>query len=322
MVTDVDIGIIQKVKEAMGIDEELTAIELLGALKNYRKQSHPDKFAEENNKKIAEEKFKDLGELVVVLENYIEKQKLNLPATELLRQESLYDKVFLERKLDDALDKIKSLEDEIISLESKNNELHQAIERRRDELLENEVKELQELYKPSPNKIRSLGMAFLLTVSLAIMTKIESIYDVLKKYSPIQEHYLNSAIFILFVGMLLMVVKQWAESRLIIRRSEEVCSSLFCQQYLKHLSEKYEWEGRGPKLFTEADTFLFIQGGKSWWKRLLASSGFRVFQIGTYDKLKNLFINTLLNKKLIEIKNARNLDRVFIIVDEISHYYL
>jgi hypothetical protein len=196
------------------------------------------------------------------------------------------------------------------------------LEEKKNVDLEKEGQELKLLYKPSPQSLASLGILFLLSVAFAAMTKIEEVYNLIKKYSPIREGYINTAIFAIFIFMLVVVIKQYIENRLLVRRTGEVCSPLFCRAFLEYVDSVKEREANRPRTFTESDALAFISGKNAWWKRALSFLGFRMFQVETYDKLKNYFINMLLNKKLINILHAKDLDRVFSIRDEKTYYYL
>jgi hypothetical protein len=321
MAQEIDLTLIQRVKEFLQITDDLSSIELLHLLKDHRKRIHPDKFTEEVAKKEAEDKFKTIGQLIEELDRLIQIEKVNRGAKELALYEPLYDNVSLQNELEAAKNKIEDLESKNTELQRDNDELQKSLEQKQSNEMEKEAQELKALYKPSPQRLASLGIVFLLSAALATMTKIEEVYSVIKKYSPIEEGYISPVVFGIFIFTLFIVLKQFIENKSIARRTGEVCSPLHCREFLQYLSEVNEQEENRPKMFTESDALAFIYGKKTWWKKTLSFLGFRMFHIETNDRLKNYFINTLLNKKLITIYHAKDLDRVFTIRDGKTYYY-
>lgn len=217
MNTHIDKSIIQRAKDILQIDDELSSIELLKLIKDYRKRIHPDRFTEEKAAEEAEEKFKEIGILIEELDKYIQNEKLQRSAQELALYEPLYDNVSLQGQLDEALEKIQTLEYEVDDLNKKNIDLEKSLKIKKDDELEKENLELKSLYKPSGQKMASLGVMFLLSVSFAVMTKIEEVSVVLKKYSPVSESMINNVIFSIFIFLLVLVVKQLVENHLFQR---------------------------------------------------------------------------------------------------------
>ena len=321
MTTEIDKSIIQKVKEVLQIEDELSSIQLLKLLKDYRKRIHPDKFIEDEAKKAATEKFKNLGNTIEELNRYIENEKLHRGAKDLALYEPLYDNVTLQSQLDEALEKNGDLEAQVISLKEKNANLVMNLTKKENDALQKENQELKQLYKPSTQKLASLGILFLLSSLFTIMTKIEDVSFVIKKYSPFSETLLNNIIFSVFIFMLLLVVKQFIENKVISLKVSEVCSPKFSKEFWLYLDSVKCWEDDKTKDFSEEDIFSFIYGKSSKVKKILASIGLKLYQVETNDRIKNFFINTLLNKQLIEISLAKHLDRTFTIKEGTRRYY-
>ena len=317
----IDKSIIQRTKDALQIVDELSSIELLKIIKDYRKKFHPDRFTDKNAREKADEKFKYFGGLIDELKQYIENEKLQRGAKELALFEPLYNNVYLQNKLDEAKEKIEDLNGKIDALNRENKELSISLEKKRNKALEEENDLLKQLYKPSNQKLASLGILFLLSSSFAVMSKIEEVSSLIKKYSPFPEMLLNNIIFGLFIFMLLLVVKQYFENRIISLKVSEVCSPKFSNEFWAYLNAIKEWEEDKTKDFTEEDVFYFIHSKNSKFKKILATLGFRLCQVETSDRLKNFVINTLLNKKLIEISFAKGLDRTFTIKEGRKKYY-
>lgn len=95
---------------------------------------------------------------------------------------------------------------------------------------------------------------------------------------------------------------------------------MFSKEFIEHLKEIHEYEEDKPITFSESDAFSYIYGKDSKLKTLFSFFGFQLFNVDTGDKLKNYFINSLLNKKLIVITHAKDLDRNFAIKHGYSHY--
>jgi hypothetical protein len=317
----IDKSIIQKAKEILQIEDELSSIELLKLLQDYRKRMHPDKFIEENAHKEATEKFKEIGSTIEELNKCIEHEKLHRGAKELALYEPLYDNVTLQSQLDEASKKIIDFERQIENLTEKNLTLNKALTEKQNSELENENFELKQLYKPSKQKLASLGILFLLSSSFAVMTKIEEVSLVVKKFSPLPEPILNKVIFYLFIFMLIMVVKQYIENKIISQKVSEVCSPKYSKRFWNYLNIFKDWDDDKTKDFTEEDVFSFIQGKNNNIRKIFASLGFKIFQIETTDRLKNFFINSLLNKQLIEISLAKGLDRTFTVKEGYRKYF-
>ena len=75
--------------------------------------------------------------------------------------------------------------------------------------------------------------------------------------------------------------------------------------------------------FSEVEAFDFIFGKNHWIKTLGLELGFRVFGRETINRLKDIFLHNLMNKKLIKISEAQKMQRYFKIVstEDRSHYW-
>lgn len=321
MSKEIVIDIIDRVKKYLQIEDNLSSVELLHLLKEHRKRIHPDKFSEEHAKKEAENKFKSLGELIDELDNFIQNDMLQRPAKEVALYEPIYDNFLLQKNLDRALKKSEELNSTIKYLKEENEDLQKVINEKRSNELEHEEREIKNLYKPSSRSLFSLGITFLLALVLAIMTRIDNISELLKKYSPLDNQIINNTIFILFILLLIIIIKQYVENLLLRRKIQTVCSTSSFKLFYKQLVEKKQWNDKNPKEFNELDVFDFIYGSKDWYKTVLSKLGFNLYHVGTYEKVKDYFINTLLNKKLIKVYYAKELDRTFTIKDGKSYYY-
>ena len=105
--TKIATSILQKVKDELELNEDLPSTDLYDLLHKHRSNNHPDKFTNDEIKKEAEEKFKELNILLKELQIFIEKENFEKKPSELI----VYEKDF----------ELIKLKQEIISLEEKNN---------------------------------------------------------------------------------------------------------------------------------------------------------------------------------------------------------
>ena len=121
--------------------------------------------------------------------------------------------------------------------------------------------------------------------------------------------------------MLLLVVKQYIENKILSQKVSDVCAPSFSKEFWAYLSNIKEWEDDKTKDFSEEDVFTYIYGKKTIIKNILGKIGFKLFQAETIDRLKNFFISSLLNKQLIIISLAKDLDRTFTIKEGRRKYF-
>ena len=226
----------------------------------------------------------------------------------------------LQNKLDQTLEKIEESESIITHLKQENEELQKIISVRRSDELDIEEEEIKNLYKPSSHRLATLGIVFFLSIVITFMIRIENFSDLLKKYSPIDNQVINKIVFAVFIFLLIVIIKQYIENLILQRKVLSVCSTNNFKLFYKELLENKNWSDKTPKEFTELDVFTFINGPKKWYKSILSSLGFKLFHMGTNERIKNYFINTLLNRKLIKVYFAKELDRTFTIKDGRTYY--
>jgi hypothetical protein len=89
--TELTTSIIQKVKDELQITEDLASTELYDLLHKYRSSQHPDKYLDDNRKKEAEEKFKNLNTLLLELSNLIEQEKQLKKPSEIIPYQKDYE---------------------------------------------------------------------------------------------------------------------------------------------------------------------------------------------------------------------------------------
>lgn len=305
----IQVSLIQRVKTFLGINEECSATELYNRLREYRKQTHPDRYTDKEQKKDAESRFKDTQGLIDELFQFIQDETLQRSPTDLSLQKPLYDNVFMQQELDIRLKEIEKLKQKLEWRERDINKLKKQINDQSAQEFIEERKRLENLYRPKARNWASLGAVLLFSSMIAVMTKVEDASVKFKKYSPIDENILNTIIFIILLIILFLTAKRLLENTLMKQRVRDVCSAKARIEFLKYITDQSESDKL--EYFTEYQVFEFIRGKKRWWKVLLSTFGFVHFKTETVDELKDFFIESLLKKELISISHAQSLDRKF-----------
>ena len=309
MNNQVQLSILQRVKGLLGVQDECSATELYSRLREYRKQTHPDRFTDDKSKDYAEAKFKEAQELLPELFRYIQDEALHKTPAELALYKPIYDHVFTQAALDNARNEIDGLKQKLQLSDQNVAELNKKLADRKNQEFESERKRLEGLYKPGGRTWASLGITLLLSGTLTVMTKMEEVSAKLKRYSPVNDDLLNKYLFCLFLLILILVAKRLAESAVMKRRVREVCSAKAPIEFLKYLEQNSYDDS--IEYFTEYQVFEFLHGPKNLWKTILSLLGFVHYQTETIEQLKSFFISSLLQKELISISYAEGLDRRF-----------
>ncbi|MEN6488192.1 MAG: hypothetical protein ABFD66_04805 [Smithella sp.] len=312
---------VERAKDALSITGDIKSYELYEKLREYRNNIHPDRFMDEKQKEHAEEKFKEIQSLLAELEVHFQQEKLSLSSSELVIFKPLYDNVYYQQKIDQSESKMSTLELELSETkkllgEAKelNKQLSAKMEAKADDALIAEMKEIEGIYRVSYQKLRPVGIILLLTGAIAVMSKIEEVSVFIRKYAPIAQGNIDIVLFVFFVITCLLVTKQVIEYKVFGFFVNKHCSARSVSEFKKFLCQRYEKNPEDIKTFTENDVFDYIAGAPSAWKRFLAYFGIRLFHTDTCDNLKKCFINNLLHKKLVQVAEAKDLDRLFNIV--------
>jgi hypothetical protein len=316
-------SIIQKVKDQLAISDDLSATELYDLLHKYRSSQHPDKYLDENFKKEAEERFKQLNLLLDELGNFIEKEKLQKKPSELI----LFEKDFeiiktkqeilrFEKEIENLRLNIQIKDIETNNLKAEIKNLKTDLARATSDKVDKKTNDLIELYKPTKRSLLSLGLTFLLTIIIGVLTKIDQIALILKKYSPLQPIILNTLIFIFLIGIPLMYIKMIYEEHRIENAAKRIKTPKFILGFLIYLKENSLYSS-----FTEMDVYNYLTQtliSRRPIVRYLYANVISIYNETTIDSLKDIFIFNLLNKRLIAISNADRLDRNFDIIRKTS----
>lgn len=315
--TEITTSIIQKVKDELKITDELSSTELYDLLHKHRTNNHPDKFPNEEVKKEAEEKFKVVNSLLKELEIFIQKEALNKKPSELVIYQD-YEIVKLKQANVILENQIASLNSTIESNERQIKNLTNAINKVRSTAVEEKTADLINLYKPSRQNLFSLGIGFFLTFIIGIITRIDEVAILIKKYSPLEPKIFNSIVFTLLVFIPLLYIKMIYEQSKVEYAAKRIKTPLLVNRFVEYL------ENAGTSdSFTEMQVYDFLYKElipKNFLARYFFSKIIHIYSETTIDSLKDIFIYNLLNRQLINISIADKLDRKFKIVKS-SYYY-
>ncbi len=310
------VTILERAKQFLGMQgQSSNATDLYTLLVHYRNQMHPDRYADSELKKSAEERFKQTEQLIQELRMYIETEIITMPPALLECNSASYDYFHSLSSLDVAMQQIDELKRNLETKDWHIEQLEKKLADKSDKKFEDERKRLESLYKISGKGWTSLGITLALTASITIMTKIEDVSTKIKRYFPVDEKYFNYLILFFLIIVIALAIKRIIENSVMKRRVREVCSTKTPVDFVRKL-EKY-WEedvynfDEEVAEFTEYQVFQFLYGSEHWWKKWLSALGFVYFQVQTVDQLKDFFISTLLHKELATISHADGLDRTF-----------
>lgn len=304
----------------MGISEDIPATELYDLLHKYRSSQHPDKYDSDDIKKVAEERFKNLNNLLQELAIFIEKDKLQKKPNEVIPYQKDYDLVKSKNANIRKEEEIEKLKSEIYWKERQIKELKSELKNLRSEKVDIKTKELVNLYKPSKRSLLSMGLTFLLTVLLGVLSKIDEIAAIVYKYSPINIEILNYVIFSVIIIIPVNYIRMMYEENLIQSIAKKIKTPLYINMFFKYLVEKDT-----KKHFTEMDVYDFLAKQlfpKNKISRFLNTKIIKLYSEITIDSLKSIFIYNLLHKQFIKISSANELDRNFEIIKAGRYFFM
>lgn len=279
-IDSLQLSIVEKVKSAVNCNSNIDEYKLYELLTKEIINSHPDKYINEEIKKQAEEKFKQLNELKSEFDIYIEQQRLN-------RQLAIHTN-FNEEKLE--LVKSSSDKDlEILRLNSEVNKYIREIDNLKAEIeyYKRHLKECQDnydkriseevnyskesispLYKP-----KTLGNVIGTTASVASLslffTQVKNILN------DVGISILYGSLILIFVSVIWLITH--FRRYVAIKLSDNIISQIFSNTDINNLLKiKLNYS---KAYFTEREIYNIInnQMSKIWMK---------IFFFGNFDKLK------------------------------------
>jgi hypothetical protein len=321
MPEDEQIKLLQHAKEILCVDGECSIFELHERLRAFRNDTHPDKFQDEQLKKDAEARFKDVQSLLDEFDKLVQLDRFKRKSSELAVYKPLYDTVQLSSDLDKAKTEIEGLKTELKNEKELTDDLKKQLVKKEDESLKNEIEHLKSLYKASPQKYATLGLGVVLTGALLVMSRIEAVWQELTKYSPFSEKNTKLYLFIIFLTFLGVTLRKLWEHGYIKWKSEAICSPRCAATFMDYLKQ---FRGANAPIceFSESESFSYIKGQNGILKRCCRLLGFKIHREDTIAQLNNIFLQNLLNKRLIEISNAEDFQRHFTILSKRNNYEL
>ncbi len=316
--TKLNKSIIQKVKDELGIADNLSSTELYDLLHRYRSSQHPDKFIDDKRKEDAEEKFKTLNTLLQELASHIETEKLQKKPSEIIPFQKDFDLVKSKQANVNLEETISRQELTIRVKDSEIKGLNEELARLRSEKVDKKTNELVKSYKPTKKNLFTMGITFFLTFLIGVLTKIEEVATIIAKYFPFNEDILNYIIFGILVLIPMKYLKMIYEESRIQKLSKKIKTPIFINKFYLCLKDNDIKES-----FTEMHVYDYLMKQlvpKNRINKFFNSKVFQLYNEITIDSLKDIFIYNLINKQLIKISTAEKLDRTFKIVKGYSHH--
>jgi hypothetical protein len=312
MTDELELNIVDRVKDILKIDNS-SPLELLQLLRKHRNNLHPDKFTDETAKNEAKEKFVTYSHLVDELDSYIQREKLSKSPMELALYEPLYDNSSLQSQLENIIHENEKLKEESEVYKNRIKNVENELIQKAVNNLDKEKNDLIKLYKPKKTRVFSVSLFLIFTGIVPLLTKIESISEIIVRYAPFTIIQINRFTFFIFIFIIVLLLINWFQYYLLKIKLSEIQSPMFISKFLNSLGDN--------KYFTEKDAYAFIYGKSGFVKKWLHFIGIKYYIAETIIQLKDVFIHNLLNKQLIEISHAENLDRQFKIREKHKYYY-
>lgn len=246
------------------------------------------------------------------MEKQLEVDRFNRKPSEFAVYKPLYDVVQLQSELDKTKKELEDAKYELKNEREGNEDLHRQLQAKNDDSLNAEIQHLQSIYRPSTRNYASIGLSIILTGVLGMMSQMEKVSAVLEKYAPFEKRYISTGLFICLLLLLVAMLRKLWESEYIKRQSEEVCSPKCAHDFMEYLKNTKASDSLVLE-FSEIEVFDFLAGDKQQLKSLVSFLGFQIFRRATVNRLKDIFIHNLLNKKLADVSRAERMQRYFTI---------
>ena len=323
METKIEVTIPFRVKTLLELDGEHGNFELLELLRLFRNASHPDHFQDAEMKAKAESRFKEAGSLLSELERFNEQEMLSRKPAELIAYKPLYEVAKLNSERDALKAELKTTKELVDQQFDSNERLRKSLDEKADNSLKDEIAHVRSLYRPSSRRFASFGLAIILSGALGTMTQMERVSLALHKYSPVEPNIISTALFICFLLLITNALRQLWESEYIRKKSAAVCSPRYALDFYEFQNKKsYILDKDSMPDFSEMEAFEFLSGPQTYFIKTLGVLGFTIFRPETIDRLKDVFLHNLLNKRLIEPSRAATMQRYFRVISSRPYHEL
>jgi hypothetical protein len=304
---DLQISIIQEVKNFLDIKDIEDPMELQKILYDYRNSVHPDKIQNEELKEDAEEQFKISNDLFQKLWRYIQEAKKLKKKSDLILYKNDYELLDIKQNLIMKDDKIKNLKDKINDNMNEIADLKTQIDKLKKETLDEETDRLVALYKPSTGSLVTWGITFILSVLIVLLSKIDQIADILKSYPIFEQLLLNYLMWMTFAIITFWIIIKYFKKNIFINLSYKVKGINFIKKYSTSQYADY-WDIKETKIFNGIQDQLVP---KNRFAKFFTTKIFKIYDDNSLEVLKNIFIYNLINKGFLKIANTDKLDRIF-----------
>lgn len=306
---------LQKAREYAGVSDSVGAVELLEILRETRVSKHPDRFQAPAAKAKAEEEFKSIQELITNLDRLVQAEEAEAKPKDLVVYKPSYQLAASQRKVDSLKEERQRLTEDNKYLTEQVEHLEKQLVEKIDAKLIEQQERLRDLYKPKGKDYLTAGVLVALAAVIPIFSKIEEVSTFIARHSPFPPSYIDKTVFFALVLVLIMALKSLFEAHFVSNRADTVLSPTFSRKFIRSIEITRSIEDPKPAkkglFFLESEVYSFIEKQPSPFWRLLRRFGFRAVSAQANTKLTGLFINMLLEKRLISISYATNLDRKF-----------
>lgn len=222
-----------KALDLLGITNEIPIEELYDKLYEYRLSQHPDKYTDEEAKKLAEENFKLAGNLLDNLKRTIEVQIVEKKPNEIIHLQRTFDIIQVKQVNVEYQDEIQRIKNDLYHNEYIIKDLKKELKSLRKEKLKEKTDDLVNKYKPSGENLFSNGLIFVLSFMGLVFTRIEHVALFIGNYSPFPQEYFNIILFaiLLFVPFRLLFI--YIKQRVISKVSRYIVSPIFINLFFK-----------------------------------------------------------------------------------------
>ena len=307
----IELSIISKVKNLLRLEEDIDSIELYKKLSAFRKHHHPDLCYDEESKKEANNVFIEATQLLENLSLFLNKEKLSKPITDLEIYKKDYELINIQQNLITKESEVTELEKKMMKLRSV---IRSLLEQNR--LLSKQVKEnnfdslgLKNLYEKNGKLKIGIGLNIFFAITSMILLNINKIVDLIIKYIPFSNAIFNIIIFSIIVISFLLNIRKLIQNNIIEQRAKRIQTTIFISEFSEFLQKDNHF---GIKI-SEREISIFIKK-KFLSKNKLIKCIDNLIGIDNdtiIEKYKNIFITHLIEKQLIKISKAVNLDREF-----------
>jgi hypothetical protein len=311
MDNEIELSTIGKAKSLLHIENDIDKIDLYHQLLAFRNKNHPDQYYDEETKKEANELFIKANDLLRNITILINREKLEKTPAEISIYNKDYEIVNIQQNIIDNEMIIEENNKKIMAYRKiKKNILEQ------NKLLSNQLKEnnqnilgLKNIYKNNRELKIGLGIKLFFTLLLYILLNIDRIAEILTKYFPFSNTLLNIIIFSFMFFSIIVNIRKLLQNTIVETRAREIETVTFTIKFSEFIKKE---EHFGIKI-NEKQIIDFI---KNQFNKKNKFGNFIDSLLKTnneiiFEKYKNIFIYYLIEKQLINISKAKELNREF-----------